>query len=143
MSGSDRPRFHLAIPVADIEAVRPFYCELLGCKTGREASRWLDLDFFGHQITLHMSDEQAQSASHNQVDSKAVPVRHFGAILPLAQWHSFSDRLQAAGVDFIIEPGLRFSGEVGEQWTLFMLDPAGNALEFKSFTNPDAVFSTT
>lgn len=142
MSFADLPRFHLAIPVPDIDAVRPFYCELLGCGTGREADRWLDLNFFGHQITLHVADDHAPGSSHNEVDSKAVPVRHFGVILPLSQWHELSDRLQAANVDFVIEPGVRFAGQVGEQWTLFLLDPAGNALEFKSFANPDAVFST-
>ncbi len=130
----------MAVPVTDLKAAREFYCGLLGCQTGREASRWVDLDFFDHQVTLHLVDESPITAGHNDVDNESVPAPHFGIILPLEQWQELASKLQSAAVDFIIKPGLRFAGEVGEQWTLFLRDPSGNAIEFKAFADDKAVF---
>ena len=137
-----RPRFHLAFPVRDIEATRAFYCDLLGAGVGRSAERWIDLDFWGHQVSAHLVDEDDAAVSTNPVDGEDVPARHFGVILPLEQWHALRDRLIAARVDFLIEPQVRFQGEPGEQATLFLTDPSGNALEFKSFREDASVFAT-
>lgn len=134
-----RPRFHLAFPVHDLPAARAFYEGLLGCGVGRTDARWVDFDFFGHQITAHLVDDLAVAGS-NAVDGHQVPVRHFGAILEWEAWHRLRDRLVDAGVDFLIEPYLRFEGEPGEQATMFVRDPSGNALEFKSFEDDAAVF---
>ena len=134
-----RPRFHLAFPVSDIEATRRFFVELLGCKVGREASRWIDFDFFGHQLSAHLVDE-AETAVHNPVDGKQVPVRHFGLILEWSEWERLAERLRNAGVEFLIEPYVRFAGEPGEQGTFFVKDPSGNALEFKTFREDSGVF---
>ena len=134
-----RPRFHLAFPVDDIENARSFYAELLECPIGRESQSWIDFDFFGHQITAHLT-RGSDAVPTNGVDGDAVPVRHFGAILEPDAWRSLADRLQAADADFVIEPRVRFAGQVGEQSTLFVRDPAGNVLEFKSFADEDAVF---
>lgn len=139
MSNSNPP-FHLAFPVSDLEAARRLYVDLLGCKTGRESDRWIDFDFFGHQITAHRVDAES-AAGTNPVDGKNVPVRHFGVILDWDDWHALADRLRAAGVAFLIEPYIRFEGEVGEQATLFILDPSGNGLEFKSFQDKSQVFA--
>ncbi|NBB84178.1 MAG: glyoxalase [Alphaproteobacteria bacterium] len=136
------PPFHLAFPVDDLEAARGFYAGLLGCATGRESERWIDFDFFGHQITAHLVDAAEAPAATNPVDGNQVPARHFGAILDWDAWHTLSDRLTAEGVRFVIEPKIRFQGEVGEQATMFLLDPAGNALEFKSFKDRGQVFAT-
>jgi hypothetical protein len=136
------PPFHLAFPVDDLEAARGFYAGLLGCATGRESERWIDFDFFGHQITAHLVDAAEAPAATNPVDGNQVPARHFGAILDWDAWHRLSDRLTAEGVRFVIEPKIRFQGEVGEQATMFLLDPAGNALEFKSFKDRGQVFAT-
>lgn len=127
--------FHLAFPVNDIEAARDFYHGLLGCTVGRESARWIDFDFFGHQITAHLSEE-ATTVCANTVDGDAVPVRHFGAVLSMDAWEALVEHLRAAGIQFRIEPHVRFKGEAGEQATLFIDDPAGNALEFKAFANP-------
>jgi extradiol dioxygenase family protein len=135
------PPFHLAFPVSDIAATEAFYAGLLGCKIGRRAPKWIDFDFFGHQISAHLKPEETAAASTNQVDGDNVPVRHFGAILPWGDWHRLADRLKAANIDFIIEPHVRFKGEVGEQATMFFKDPSGNALEFKSFEDPAQVFA--
>ncbi|MBI2255303.1 MAG: VOC family protein [Proteobacteria bacterium] len=135
------PPFHLAFPVNDIAATEAFYAGLLGCKIGRRAPKWIDFDFFGHQISAHLKPEEMAAASTNQVDGDNVPVRHFGAILPWADWHRLADRLKAADIAFIIEPHVRFKGEVGEQATMFFKDPSGNALEFKSFEDPAQVFA--
>lgn len=132
--------FHLAFPVDDIEAARGFYHGVLGCTVGRESARWIDFDFFGHQITAHLSEE-ATKVCANTVDGDAVPVRHFGAVLPMDAWEALEKRLRAAGIRFRIEPHVRFKGEVGEQATLFIDDPAGNALEFKAFANPARIFA--
>lgn len=134
------PPFHLAFPIRDIESTREFYVGLLGCKEGRSAPRWIDFDFFGHQISAHVAEAETRIPT-NEVDGKQVPVRHFGAILEWDAWHALAGRLKARGVDFIIEPYIRFKGEVGEQATMFFLDPSGNALEFKSFKDMSRVFA--
>ena len=133
--------FHLAIPVADLEAARTFYTGVLGCRVGRESARWIDFEFFGHQVTAHLDTEHAQPVAENVVDGKDVPVRHFGVILEWNAWHELADRLKRAGVSFVIAPHIRFKGEVGEQVTLFISDPSGNYLEFKSFQDPRSVFA--
>ena len=135
------PPFHLAFPIGAIEPTRAFYQGVLGCAVGREAERWIDFDFFGHQISAHVVDEAEAAAATNQVDGKAVPVRHFGAILEWEAWHRLAERVRAAGIAFVIEPHLRFVGEPGEQATMFFLDPSGNALEFKSFRDPARIFA--
>lgn len=133
--------FHLAVPVHDLDAARAFYCDLLGCPTGRTASRWIDLDFYGHQVTLHLVNEGNAPAAVNPVDGDQVPARHFGVILERGDWQSLADRLEEAGIDFLISPRIRFEGETGEQATMFFLDPSGNALEFKSFSNMAQLFA--
>lgn len=135
------PPFHLAFPIRDIEETRRFYVDVLGCRTGREAERWIDFDFFGHQISAHVVDTPEAHVPTNVVDGKDVPVRHFGAVLTMDAWKALRDRLVAAGADFLIEPYIRFAGEVGEQATLFVLDPSGNGLEFKAFADPDRIFA--
>lgn len=134
--------FHLAIPVNDLRAAETFYCGLLGCEKGRTASRWTDLDFFGHQVTLHLVDEDGSNAATNPVDGDAVPSRHFGVVLEMAAWQALADKLEKAGCKFLISPRIRFKGEVGEQATLFLYDPSYNALEFKSFADPTQLFAT-
>ena len=134
--------FHLALPVTDLDAAREFYCGQLGFGTGRTASRWIDLNFYGHQVTLHLVDEDDRTTGHNAVDGEAVPARHFGVVLDRADWQALADKLTAAGTDFLISPRIRFEGEVGEQATMFFLDPSGNALEFKSFSNNEQLFAT-
>ena len=135
-----RPRFHLAFPVHDLIAARAFYGDLLGCPEGRCSQDWVDFDFFGHQIVAHLSDEAAGHAT-NRVDGEAVPVRHFGAILTPDNWQALATRLRDSGVEFLIEPGVRFAGEVGEQSVMFLRDPSGNALEFKTFADDAMVFA--
>lgn len=147
------PPFHLAFPVHDLEAARAFYAGVLGCALGREDARWIDFDFFGHQITAHLvsgapdvagerSRAPSSAAPSNEVDGDDVPVRHFGAILAWDAWHALAGRLRAEpGVRFVIEPRIRFAGEVGEQATFFVRDPSGNALEFKSFRDPSRIFA--
>ncbi|MFZ5790234.1 MAG: VOC family protein [Pseudomonadota bacterium] len=136
------PPFHLAFPVADLDATRAFYEGLLGCRVGRTDPSWIDFDFFGHQISAHLKPEETAQARTNAVDGDQVPVRHFGAILGWEDWHRLADRLKAAGATFLIEPHVRFKGEVGEQATFFILDPSGNALEFKSFRDMSRVFAS-
>lgn len=133
--------FHLAFPVRNLEATRAFYHGLLGCPVGRESSRWIDFDFFGHQITAHLADGSGPIA-HNEVDSDAVPVPHFGAVLTMDEWQLLADRLTEEGVQFVIEPHIRFKGEVGEQATMFIKDPSGNALEFKAVADHSQLFAT-
>lgn len=135
------PPFHLAFPVDNLARAREFYGGLLGCPEGRSSESWVDFDFHGHQIVAHLSPDEVRRAAANQVDGKDVPVRHFGVILAWDEWHSLADRLRKAGVRFIIEPGIRFAGQVGEQATMFFLDPAGNALEFKTFRDMGRVFA--
>ena len=133
--------FHLAVPVDDLDAAQQFYCGTLGCGTGRRSDRWIDLDFFGHQVTLHLSDACAEAPSTNPVDGESVPARHFGVVLAMPDWKRLAERLQSAGTRFLIEPQIRFAGEVGEQATMFLTDPAGNALEFKSFADLGQLFA--
>lgn len=135
------PPFHLAFPVRDLEETRAFYAGLLGCRVGREAERWIDFDFYGHQISAHLRPDEVAQARTNEVDGDAVPVRHFGAILPWQAWHDLAERLRAADTRFIIEPHVRFKGQTGEQATMFFLDPSGNALEFKSFQDESQIFA--
>ncbi len=133
--------FHLAFPVHDLDAAREFYGGLLGCAEGRNSDRWIDFDLFGHQIVTHLNPAKAGIAMTNPVDGDDVPVPHFGVILPMDEWREFSERLRSQGVKFVIEPHIRFAGEVGEQATMFFLDPSGNALEFKAFGDFSQVFA--
>ena len=133
--------FHLAFPVRDLAEARSFYGELLGCREGRSSERWIDFDLYGHQIVAHLAPQAAARRSSNEVDGDDVPVPHFGVVLPMAEWQALAQRLQAAGVLFVIEPRIRFQGQVGEQATLFFLDPSGNALEFKAFADPSRLFA--
>lgn len=133
--------FHLAFPVSDLEATRRFYEGLLGCRVGRSDPRWIDFDLGGNQISAHLRPEEVSEAATNPVDGDAVPVRHFGLVLPWEEWHRLAQRLREANTDFIIEPKLRFEGQTGEQATMFLRDPSGNALEFKSFADPGRLFA--
>lgn len=133
------PPFHLAFPVTDLEKTRVFYHDLLRCPLGRESDRWIDFNFFGHQITAHLVREIAADAT-NPVDGESVPARHFGAILEMAQWQNLVERLESNGVEFLIKPQVRFAGKTGEQATCFIQDPSGNALEFKAFADPELIF---
>lgn len=135
------PPFHLAFPVDDLAAARRFYGELLGCPEGRSAGEWVDFDLFGHQIVAHMAPAVVQRRSANEVDGKNVPVPHFGIVLPMKEWKKLASRLESAGVQFVIAPNVRFEGQPGEQATMFFLDPAGNALEFKAMANPANLFA--
>ncbi len=134
--------FHLAIPVDDLDTAEAFYGETLGCGRGRRSEHWIDFDFFGHQLVTHLAPEECGCASTNQVDGKTVPVKHFGVVLDPADWQALADRLKAAGTDFVIAPYLRFEGQPGEQGTFFLLDPAGNALEFKCFKDMAQLFAS-
>jgi len=140
-----RPRFHLAMPVHDLAAARAFYGEVLGCPEGRSAPSWVDFDLYGHQFVAHLdprlTDADGRALLRNEVDGDAVPVPHFGVLLDPAEWNRLADRLRAAGVEFVIEPHTRFAGEVGEQSTMFLFDPSGNALEFKAFADDRQVFA--
>ena len=133
--------FHLAFPIRDIEETRQFYGDLLGCEIGRSTDKWIDFNFFGHQLSAHIKPEELNLAKANEVDGKNVPVRHFGVILPWEEWHQLADKLKGIGTEFVIEPYIRFKGEVGEQATMFFLDPCGNALEFKSFQDETQIFA--
>ena len=135
------PPFHLAFPVHSLAAAREFYGELLGCPEGRSSDTWVDFNFYGHQIVAHLAPEEAGHRGTSAVDGDAVPVRHFGAVLSMAQWQALADRLKAAGIGFIIEPHIRFKGEVGEQATMFFLDPSGNAVEIKAFADMASLFA--
>lgn len=133
--------FHLAFPVKNIESTKFFYKEVLGCEIGREDKKWVDFNFFGHQLSAHLKPEELKKTKENPVDGKSVPVRHFGVILPWEKWQLLSKKLIKINTEFIIEPYVRFEGEVGEQATMFFLDPSGNALEFKSFKDSSQVFA--
>jgi extradiol dioxygenase family protein len=135
------PLFHLAFPVDDLAKAREFYGKLLGCPEGRSSKDWVDFNFYGHQVVAHLAPEEAGHRKTSAVDGDDVPERHFGAILPMPEWESLAGRLKSAGVRFVIEPHVRFKGEVGEQATMFFLDPSGNALEFKAFGSLDQVFA--
>lgn len=136
-----RPRFHLAFPVRDLAEARSFYGGLLGCPEGRSSPDWIDFDFYGHQIVAHLSPDECGHRNTSTVDGEDVPVRHFGAILTLPEWHVLAGKLEDAGVEFVIEPQIRFEGQPGEQATMFFLDPSGNALEFKAFADDAMVFA--
>jgi extradiol dioxygenase family protein len=140
MSDVTRPRFHLAMPVDDLGAARAFYGGTLECEQGRSAETWVDWDFRGHQIVTHLAPARADLI-HNPVDGHDVPVPHFGLILEIDEFHQLAQRLRAAGTAFVIEPYVRFEGETGEQWTMFLYDPAGNALEFKAFADESQIFA--
>ncbi|MEM1379467.1 MAG: VOC family protein [Pseudomonadota bacterium] len=136
-----RPRFHLAFPVDDLDAARQFYGEVLLCPEGREdPGHWIDFNLFGHQIVAHYAPEECQAGAQNDVDGKSVPVRHAGLIMDWQDWEGLRDRLVAHNAHFVIEPYIRFEGKAGEQATMFVLDPAGNALEFKAFRDERMVF---
>jgi len=141
-SASPLPPFHLAFPVHDLEKARTFYAGLLGCTEGRSSDTWIDFNFWGHQLVAHLSHNTTQAASTSQVDGKHVPAPHFGAVLPWDAWHALKDKLLAANIEFIIAPYIRFEGLPGEQATLFIQDPSGNALEFKSFKDLGQMFAT-
>jgi extradiol dioxygenase family protein len=151
-----RPGFHLAVPVNDIQQARAFYGGVLGLTEGRSADNWVDWNFYGHQFVTHEvtvprgADERwlgaaptsyAADAGHSSVDGHRVPVPHFGLLLSIVDFHALADRLRAAGVEFVIEPYLRFAGQPGEQWTMFLRDPSGNAMEFKAFRDESQVFA--
>lgn len=138
----DLHRFHLAMPVHDLDSAREFYGELLGCPEGRSAEHWFDFDLFGHQFVAHLDALHPGPVTRtNQVDGDAVPVPHFGVLLDPTTWAELAERLTAAGTAFVIEPHTRFVGEIGEQSTMFLHDPSGNALEFKSFADDSQVFA--
>lgn len=133
--------FHLAFPVHDLTAARAFYGDLLGCSEGRSAPEWVDFDFYGHQLVAHLAPHEISAVSVNAVDGHGVPVRHFGVVLPMDAWQGAAEKLTAAGVDFIIEPYVRFKGEPGEQATMFFKDPSGNAVEMKAFADIGQLFA--
>ena len=135
------PPFHLAFPVHDLAQARHFYGDLLGCPEGRSSPEWIDFNFYGHQIVAHLAPGECGHREVNAVDGHGVPVRHFGVVLSMSQWEAMAERLRAAGTAFVIEPYIRFKGEVGEQATLFFLDPSGNAVEIKAFANMDSLFA--
>jgi extradiol dioxygenase family protein len=134
------PRFHLAFPVADLDRARAFYVGVLGCREGRSSECWVDFEFFGHQLSAHLAEHDCETAS-NEVDGDQVPVRHFGAILEWGEWEAMAERLEVAGVEFMIGPRIRFQGEPGEQGTFFVRDPSSNVIELKSFRDPEQVFA--
>jgi extradiol dioxygenase family protein len=136
------PPFHLAFPVDDLAAARRFYGGLLGCPEGRSADHWVDFDLHGHQIVAHLAPDAVRCRATNPVDGDDVPVPHFGVVLSMTQWEKLAERLVDAGVAFVIPPTVRFAGQAGEQATMFLLDPAGNALEFKAMANLKKLFAT-
>ena len=138
---SNLPPFHLAFPVHDLDAARAFYGQVLGCPEGRSAERWIDFNFYGHQIVTHLAEGTEPKRHSNPVDGHDVPVPHFGAVLPMSEWEKLAERLEAANLDFVIPPNVRFRGQAGEQATMFFLDPSGNALEIKSMRDPENLFA--
>lgn len=135
------PPFHLAFPVDDLAAARRFYGEVLGCPEGRSADHWVDFDLHGHQIVAHLAPEAVRPRATSPVDGDDVPVPHFGLVLEMEQWRELAERLESAGIKLVIAPTLRFEGQPGEQATMFLLDPSGNALEFKAMANPANLFA--
>jgi extradiol dioxygenase family protein len=133
--------FHIAFPVDDLPKARAFYGGVLGCPEGRSSDEWIDFDLFGHQIVAHLAPARADRQHHNPVDGHDVPVPHFGVVLSMDGWQALADRLTAAGTTFVIAPHIRFKGQAGEQATMFFLDPAGNALEFKAFADMGQLFA--
>ena len=135
------PPFHLAFPVHDLAAARAFYGGLLGCPEGRSSEEWIDFDFHGHQIVAHLAPDAGDRAA-NQVDGHDVPVPHFGVVLAMNEWRALADRLRKGGVQFAMEPTIRFAGQAGEQATMFFRDPSGNAIEIKAMADPGKLFAT-
>jgi extradiol dioxygenase family protein len=133
--------FHVAVPVHNLDECRTFYRDVLGCKEGRSAEQWVDFDFFGHQFVIHYKPKSEEETHTNPVDGKNVPVPHYGVVLPWETFQTFSKELIEKEIDFVIEPYIRFKGEPGEQATMFFLDPAGNALEFKAFRDMGQLFA--
>jgi len=137
------PPFHIALPVDDLAAARAFYLGVLGCSEGRSAERWVDFNFFGHQFVCHLRPRQAGAQRHfSAVDGTQVPVPHYGIVLALDDWRQLAQRFAELGQAFLIEPTIRFAGLPGEQGTFFIMDPGGNALEFKGFARPESLFAT-
>jgi extradiol dioxygenase family protein len=134
--------FHLAIPVIELEQAESFYGGLLGCQKGRSSEQWIDWNFFGHQLVTHLVSTMPSLPKHNLVDNHAVPVPHFGVVLSWQDWQQLAKKLEASVIDFVIEPHIRFEGQIGEQATMFFLDPSGNALEFKAFQDMQQLFSS-
>ena len=134
--------FHLAFPVDDLNAARQFYGGVMGCAEGRSSDEWVDFDFFGHQIVTHLAPGKGGDAMSNHVDGHGVPVPHFGGVLTMEDWQALADRLKTAGTIFVIEPTIRFQGKPGEQATMFLRDPSGNALEFKAFADDAMLFES-
>ncbi|MGJ8544956.1 MAG: VOC family protein [Sulfitobacter sp.] len=141
MSTQTIPPFHLAFPVDDLEAARHFYKNLLGCTEGRSSENWVDFNFRGHQIVAHYAPEELSAAKTGKVDGQNVPVRHAGIVMEMDDWQATAKRLKDEGIQFVIEPYIRFEGEPGEQATMFFNDPAGNAIELKSFKDIGQLFA--
>jgi uncharacterized protein len=135
------PPFHLAFPVHDLAVARDFYAGVLQCPVGRSSEEWVDFNLYGHQIVAHLAPQETGKAATNAVDGDQVPVRHFGVVLSMGDWQALAERLSNR-VQFVVQPHVRFKGEVGEQATMFFLDPSGNALEFKAFADPSKLFAT-
>jgi extradiol dioxygenase family protein len=133
--------FHLAFPVHDLAAARAFWRDVMGCAEGRSSDEWIDFDFYGHQIVAHLAPAPTRLAAENEVDGKHVPVPHFGVVLSMAEWQALAGRLQQRGVKFVIEPYIRFQGQVGEQATMFFYDPSHNAIEIKAFADMSQLFA--
>lgn len=133
--------FHIAIPVDNLESCRNFYKNIIGCEEGRSSDHWVDFNFFGHQLVIHYKEKQDVEDCTNAVDGKHVPVPHYGVVLPWDTFHKFAEDLKTEGINFIIEPYIRFEGLVGEQATMFFKDPCGNALEFKAFKDLNQLFA--
>lgn len=134
--------FHLAFPVKSLGVTKMFYNEVLGCAIGRSTDHWMDFDFFGHQLSAHVSKDSGQDNTMSEVDGKEVPLRHFGVVLNKGNWELLAEKLRVAGVEFVIEPQVRYKGEAAEQYIMFLYDPSGNALEFKAFSNPEDIFNS-
>ena len=135
--------FHVAVPVKNVQEARQFYTEILGCSVGRTDENWVDLNLFGHQFVIHYKPSTEVSDVHlNPVDGHVVPVPHYGVVLDVEEWNILADKLKELHIEFVIEPYVRFQGLPGEQYTMFFLDPSGNALEFKAFKNPDQLFAS-
>lgn len=135
------PRFHLAFPVKELEEIRAFYVDLLGCETGRSSEKWIDFDFWGHQVVAHVSPDDAGKSASNEVDGHKVPAKHFGVILEWDEFDRLATKLKSHNQEFVIDPYVRFEGKPGEQATMFLLDPSGNALEFKAFRDESQIFA--
>ena len=133
--------FHIAIPVSNLQEARDFYGKTLGCPEGRSSEHWVDFNLFGHQLVIHYKEGMKEAQAHNPVDGHDVPIPHYGVVLEWSAWENFAGDLRKKGVDFVIEPYIRFKGQVGEQATMFFLDPSGNALEFKAFKDMGQLFA--